>query len=273
MCRLPDKTLRAGWLLISLWLLAACTVLPTPTASLPFPTLEATPTPTATIVWFPATPTPTIYTPPTARPTTELRPGQGELLLQDDFANGDDWQLGQFSTGKVSVNNGHITLAVQSARSGLQSLRSSPLAANFSAEMDINFNLCEPLDQAGLIFRAVDSANFYRIMLRCDGSIRLERVNNNTFSVLQDWTSGSGYVTGALQTVRLGVWAAGSDLRIFANGSYQFSTRLPLSAPGQFGVFVRTGGAQPVSMYFSNLSIYAVDPAQVTPMPTATPGK
>jgi len=253
-------------------LLAACSGMlpsaaPLPTETPPSPTETFTPT----IVWFPPTNTPTLLVTSTRQPTPETRPAVGELLLEDDFSQANNWQTSRTTAGAITVTNGRITLAVQREYGILQSLRNAALFSDFYAEIDINLNLCSPQDQAGFIFRADDAGNYYRVLLRCDGYLRVERVADYKFSILQNWTTGSGFVSGALQQVRLGVWTAGSEMRFFVNDTYQFSTRDPAWSSGQVGVYARAGSADPVSLSFSSLSIHAVDKGAVPPTPTLTP--
>lgn len=261
----------AGLSLLLALLLAACTTfLPTATPLPPTETPAPSPTPSATIIWFPPTATPTQRALPSPQPTPNLRPALTDVLLQDDFSQADLWQTSRRAAGVVAVSNQSINLGVQSEFGALQSLRQGKLPAHFYAEITINFNLCGPQDQAGLLFNALDDGNAYRALVRCDGQLRVERVRDFNYGIITNWAPGIGFLAGALQKVRLGVWQSGNEVRIFVNDTYQFSTQLPTAGSGQLGVFARAGGRDPVTMTFSDLTVSGVDPAAV-PTPTPLP--
>jgi hypothetical protein len=71
--------------------------------------------------------------------------------------------------------------------------------------------------------------------------------------------------------VRLGVWALGGELRIFANDIFQFSIRDPLWKSGRVGIFARAAGDTPLTVSFSNLQVQALDASRIpTPVPSPT---
>jgi hypothetical protein len=74
---------------------------------------------------------------------------------------------------------------------------------------------------------------------------------------------------GAPGEVRLGVWASGTELRFFLNGHFQFGVSDPTLKQGSLGVFARAVGSTPVTVLFSDLSVYAVTyvPPTSTPAP------
>ncbi len=197
-----------------------------------------------------------------------MLPALGSILLEDDFSDSAPWQTGRSSKGLITINSQSINLAVQAGYGTLQSLRSQPSPADYYAEIDIHFNLCSSQDLAGMIFNALDSGTMYRALVRCDGQVSVEQVSNYNYGYVKKWTPGMGFGAGALQKVRLGVWQADGEVRIFVNDAYQFTVQLPQNSAGQVGVFARAGGSDPVTMSFTDLVIRSVDPAAV---PTRTP--
>ena len=76
------------------------------------------------------------------------------------------------------------------------------------------------------------------------------------------------HLPGGLLPVRVGVWMAGPELRLFVNGEFVFSARDRVLQDGQLGVYARAASSSTLTVSFSDLEVYAIDLAQV---PTLTP--
>ncbi len=259
--------------LSSLLSLAACQPQP-PEPSLT-PTERFTPSPSATPsrtpIWFPATDTPTPAPTLTLRPTEDLRPGLGADTLRDNFTAG-GWQTFKREDGQAAFGKGELTLAVSLAKGTLSSLRAAPLPGDNYLELTATPSLCQGSDIFGLYLRAAAAGDGYRLLATCSGMLRLERLKNSQLVVLQDWTPGIGIMPGGMLPLRLGVWAYGKELRIFANGEYQFSVRDPVWSEGMLGVYARAAGDSALTVSFSDLVVRRLDPARIptpTPLPTA----
>ncbi len=240
-------------------LLAAClpTSAPTP---LPTETPPPTVTATSTVIWFPPTETPTEVAMIVPSLTPELRPGVGSLLLQDDFSPPLSWSTQETASTNISVDGGELTLALSQPGGYLYSIREEALFSDFYAEMTASTNLCSGLDEYGLLIRYNSPSNFYRFSLSCNGQVRLDRVYNGTPSSPQPWTASTSVPSAAPSSSRLGVWAVGQELRFFINDQYQFSATDPLFPSGALGVFVRSAGETAVTVSFSDLDVYRIEP-------------
>jgi hypothetical protein len=146
----------------------------------------------------------------------------------------------------------------------LLSLRSQPVVGDFYAEATASLQLCLGGDRYGFVFRASPGGNYYRLALNCNGQERLERVLSENPEVLQDWIPSGDVPTGAPAEVKFGIWAAGGLLRFFLNDRFQFSARDPTLSSGTLGFFIYANGPTPVSVDFSNLSVYSVSTASLT---------
>ncbi len=240
----------------------------------PFPT--ATPTvvssPTATIVWFPPTPTRAPASIPTVAPTPEMRPGVGAITLEDPFdGTGSRWPVARTGMGSVAYGNDQLTLAVSQAKGALISLSNEPALSDFYAEITTQASLCRGNDQYGLLLRASSERDFYRLLINCNGFLRLERANNGSLALVQDWTPSGQAPPGSPLELRVGVWAVGKEMRVFINGVYQFSATDPLFTSGRIGLFARSAGSTPLTVSFSDLVVRAVDPASPAIFPPETP--
>jgi hypothetical protein len=108
---------------------------------------------------------------------------------------------------------------------------------------------------------------YYRFALTCDGHVHAERVSVYEKHPLQgDIMSGDAPIS-APSEVRIGVWALGTEMRLFLNGRYQFTIADSNYASGTFGVFVKSAADTPVMVIFSNLVVQQIDLAP----PTKTP--
>ncbi len=231
----------------------------------PPPTETATATPT--IVWFPPSSTATRPIVPTPTGTPDMSPGIGALTLEDDFSDEEAWDTATAESGSASISRNRLTLAVQPGYYLASMRRELPLS-DFYAEITARPSLCRGEDNYGLVVRGVGSS-FYRFVLACNGMIRAERISGGTRLPLQE-PIPSGDAPGAPGEVRMGIWAVGSEMRLFLNGRYQFRVVDPSFPTGAVGVFVRSTGDTPVTVTFSDLAVYEVDyiPPTKTPIPT-----
>jgi hypothetical protein len=193
-----------------------------------------------------------------------MNPGIGRLTLEDDFSEEDVWDIAASDSGSASIHRNRLTLAVQPGYYLASMRRELPLT-DFYAEITARPSLCRGEDNYGLVVRGVGSS-FYRFALACNGMIRAERISGGTRQPLQEPVL-SGDAPGAPGEVRMGIWAVGSEMRLFLNGRYQFTIVEPTFPSGALGVFVRSTGETPVTVTFSDLAVYDVDYT----LPTKTP--
>jgi hypothetical protein len=111
-------------------------------------------------------------------------------------------------------------------------------------------------------------SSFYRFVLACNGQIRAERITGGTKLPIHEPVL-SGDAPGAPGEVRIGIWAVGNDMRLFLNGRYQLSVSDPSFKTGALGTYVRSTGDTPVTVIFSDLTVYEVNyiPPTKTPIP------
>jgi len=268
-------------LLLTLLWLTACAGLPpsaTPTSTL----IVDTTTPTASIIWFPPTNTPTIFPTATVLTTPEQHPGLAELLLTDKFNQADLWNISESPNSYAVIKHNRLVLSIAEKGPISQlSMRSKPAVGDFYAEATATISLCAGKDQYGMIFRADPNGNHYRFVISCDGAVRLERSTSGVHIPLRDWLPTGDAPTGAPADVKLGVWAVGNEMRFFLNDQYQFSFSDSARRSGMLGFFVYINGTDPITVSFSDLSVYSVSYVSptpspipsITPLPSRTPTK
>ncbi|PKO12614.1 MAG: hypothetical protein CVU39_23300 [Chloroflexi bacterium HGW-Chloroflexi-10] len=230
---------------------------PEPTPQPPTETPTITPTFTATIDWFPATATATRAPTQTPVPTPNMRTGLDDVMQDDAFATGHNWQTGSFPAGNITVTRETLTLAVQQSKGVLFSLQSKPLVADFDMQVQVNVSLCRGEDAYGLVVRAAGNLDYYRFLVTCNGLARADRVRNGQTIPMQDWTTAAMF-PGAPIDVRLGVWALGNEMRFFVNEAYIFSVKDPVFPNGVVGVFARSAGENALTVNYTDLVIRKV---------------
>ena len=250
-------------------LLSACSGADASAVEQTIPT-DVQPTATATVVWFPATSTPTSVPSIAPQPTLDQRPGLGRSLLQDDFTDIKQWQVLDTNVGSAAYGQRNLAIAISAQGAMLTSLRNEPELDDFYAEMTVRANLCRANDSYGILVRASAPTDGYRFAVSCQGLLRAERLQAGQVTLLQDWTPSGQVAPGALQELRLGVWALRGELRFFVNDFYQFSVRDTLWRSGRMGVFARSAGQNAVSVAFSDLTVCSLNLANIPPTATAT---
>jgi len=254
------KRLLSSWILLACFLAACLPVTPQPpTPTAPTPTTSATPTPT--IVWFPPTATFTPFPTPTPLPPTpDQRPSLGAILFSDDFSEPALWALASNENGRAAFGKGELTIAIQDQKAYVYSLRKGPDLGNFYAEITASPSLCQGADEYGLLLRLASAASFYRFSCSCDGRVRLDRLNEGQASSPQPWLETGVVPIGAPSTSRLGVWASGAEMRFFVNDQVLFTVQDPLIPSGLLGVFARSTGGHALTVNFTDLTVYQINP-------------
>ena len=193
--------------------------------------------------------------------------GLGSIIASDDFSRSSTWDTAASDQGSASISRNRLTLAVQPGIY-LTSLKRDIVAGNFYAEITARPSLCRGEDEYGFLVRA-NAATYYRFSLTCNGQAHAERISLKERHDLQDPVLSGDVPPGAPGEVRIGVWAAGSELRLFLNGRYQFSISDHNLSSGTVGVFARAAGDTPITVAFSDLEVRAVDyiPPTSTPNP------
>ncbi len=224
------------------------------------PPPSPTPLPTATVIWFPPTATPTLPPTPALTPTIDLRPQVGKLLFEDRFENGENWLLAQNDTSSIALGKNEITLAIAQPRTYLYTLRKDVTLSNFYLELTIWPNLCLGEDEYGVLFRVTPNLDFYRLVLTCNGQLRLDRYFQGKASVPYPKTYSGAVPPGAPSSVPLAIWASDKELIVFINSQYQFTLQEAVIRSGTIGLFARSVSSASVTVNFSDLAVYEIVP-------------
>lgn len=240
---------------LNILLITACTPIPSE-----IPVVTNTPSvtlspETPTIIWFPPTSTSTPFPTILVNPTAEMRPGIGEIVLEDQFNDSAEWDLLLSDDGSIALGKNEISIVITRKRGYLFSINSGREFDDFYMEITANPNMCRGDDEYGLLIRVSPDEDYYRYSLSCDGRVRLDRIYQNQASSPQPWITSGAVPPGAPSISQLGVWALGEEMRFFVNDEYQFTVHDPLLKNGYFGVFARSASELVVSVNFSNLIV------------------
>jgi hypothetical protein len=198
----------------------------------------------------------------------------GDLLFSDSFDDPTFWNTASSAEASAILANNRLVLSITvPGPLSIASRRDQPSAGDFYADATANLSLCSSNDQYGMLFRASSSGDYYRFVLNCSGQERLERVRGGVTYPLLGWLSSNDVPVGAPAQIKLGVWAVGREMRLFLNDIYQFSMVDPVFSVGTFGFFAYANGKSPVTISFSDLSVYSVSYILPTlsPVPSWTP--
>lgn len=228
-------------------------------------------TATATTDWFPTTPTHTPTSIATFEPTPNMKPGLGKTIYRDDFSDRSLWVTAVSPDGSIAYGKNELTLAISQSGKALIAQPVNLQLQDFSLEITANPSLCAENDVYGVLFRVNSLYDYYRLLISCNGQVRMERVRLATTSILQDWVLTGQIPPGAPIRVRLGLWVSGSQIRFFANGSFLFEVEDSSFPAGGIGVFARSGGQNALTVNFSDLIIQEVKPATGKPTSALTP--
>jgi hypothetical protein len=251
-------------ILILAFLTAGCAALEygKPTAMPP----SETPSPSPTIDWFPATPTAIVQQIATKPIAPEIQPVFGRILLTDNFADPEAWNLATSDRASAAIKDNQIILGVQ-PETYMVSLRDDRVFADFYAEIKAKPILCRDSDEYGLLIRGTTAAH-YRFVLTCNGSVRADRASVEERHIIQDFVLSGDVPPGAPGEVRIGVWAGGDQMQLFLNDRFQFSIEDANYRSGLIGMFVRADGDTPATVAFSDLIVREVSPGNFDLTPT-----
>lgn len=232
----------------------------------PTPSLTTAPT----IDWFPATATPTFIVLPTSTPNPASIPSFGNKVIDDTFTKSGDWQEMQNANGIISVANQSITLAVKADHGNLVTFRQNTIVSDFYLVTTVKrVALCKTDDQFGVLFRAQNEQNYYRLMINCQGQIAVQQMAGSTPSFLMDWTPNAE--VSLWQPYTVGIWAKGQTLRIYVNDHLQVEITRGTFDSGGIGFYARAAGDTPLTVSFSDLSVYELPKSISNGLPSSTP--
>lgn len=207
------------------------------------PVVEKTSSATATIEPS-ATPTATSTETPTASPTlgtSDPRASLGDPTWQDDFVDASDWALYEDDHTRFEIAENELAMTAFNADYYNGWLLSWRKDVNFYIEATGTVGTCAGRDSYGLMFRAPASDKGYigyLFGISCDGRYSLRSWDGEVMSKILDWTPSTHLTSGSGQTHRIGVWAQGTELKLYAQGELLATLTDNTYSEGLFGLFI-----------------------------------
>ena len=245
-------------LLPVLFLMACYAVVPQ--EPVPPPTATVVPSPSATIEWFPPSPTPKPFSTIMVTPTQEFRSEIGEVIFEDDFDSPEDWTVPQTDRGQINVSNGEINIIINEPKTFMIGTLEKPDVGNFFAEITANPILCSGRDEYGFLFRTISRDQYYRLVVTCDGEVRMDKLVNGELYIMYPPTRSGSVPVGAPSISKLEILTMRDEIRVFINGDPQFIVYDQDLRIGSFGVYARSAGDTAVTVSFSELIVREVVP-------------
>ncbi len=167
----------------------------------------------------------------------------GNPTFTDQMNTADNWFLLDTPNTKFSMVNNKFTLT--SLKAGqLEEWDLATLAPLKDFYIEARFttgDVCAGLDRYGLLLRAPDPNQGYVFGFSCDGRYRLYIWDGKHYNAIQEWKSSPSINQGPNQTNRLGFWAKGDSLKLYANGILLAEFKDATYLEGRVGLFIGSG--------------------------------
>jgi hypothetical protein len=209
----------------------------------PTPTAASTPEATATETRASSpTPSPTVTAVPTATlGSDDPRASLNNPTWIDHFENSSDWGLYADSHVQFELGDGELSMTAFNPNFYNGWIMSWREAENFYLEATAEFGTCSGRDAFGLMFRAPTSNKGYLFGVSCSGEYVLRVWDGAHMTNLTTWTVHSRIPVGPDSLRRIGVWAAGDQISLYAEGTFLRQITDATYAEGLFGLFVSSG--------------------------------
>jgi hypothetical protein len=143
----------------------------------------------------------------------------------------------------------------------------NPLGRAFSntyLEAMFKTGACSGLDHYGIILRVPEASEpdqGYLFGVSCDGRYSLRRWNGEILpkgemKKLVDWTASTAINSGPNQTNRLGIFAVGKRLILYANGKLLTEVEDANYPTGYFGAFIGQSGTENFSVQLDEMAYW-----------------
>ena len=187
------------------------------------------------------TPVPTSTAGPTSTlPAADVRGTLGDPTWRDPLTSGNNWPLGEDAFTRAHVEDGELHMTGLTTTDGWR--LTWPVVRDFYLEMTARTGSCSGNDHYGLIARVPDRSaadRGYLFGFTCDGRYSLRAWDGEDMTSLVAPTASTAIIAGSDKVNRIGLWAKGEQLGLYANGS--LLTQIEDDAfteEGSFGIFV-----------------------------------
>jgi|GEM_PF-1966615 len=182
----------------------------------------------------------------------------GTPTFVETFDTSANWYLITTDNTRFDLKDGRLVMTtLQPGRIDEWGLANKPLVKNFYLEVTFKTGAsCAGRDRYGILARAPDANSGYVFGFSCDGYYRMYNWDGQNYNPLQEWTSSEAILSGPDQTNRMGLWANGGDLKLYANGKLLVELNDMSYKEGRYGLFIGSGETENLIIYVEELSIW-----------------
>jgi hypothetical protein len=184
------------------------------------------------------------FTPNPTYASSDPRSTLGNPTWSDPMDDARNWPTGVNEFTSIAFNSGELALTTLSNVSGWRLAGTISLNSVY-IEQTGKLVTCADSDSYGIIFRVpvlAESNKGYLFGITCDGQYYLKSFDAtrtpDTIVIVQP-TSNPAIVAGSGKTNRIGVWAKGNTIKLYANGILLHELTDSTFSQGYFGVFIR----------------------------------
>lgn len=184
----------------------------------------------------------------------------GTPTWRDTFKNANNWFLLETNYTEFKVKDGALIMEATPGGGEEWGLATHAAIQNFYMEVEFRIGeRCSGKDRYGLLFRAPNPNAGYVYGFSCEGRYRIYKWDGRNYSPLQEWTASSAILSGPNQTNRLGVWASGSTLKLYANHILLAELRDSTYLKGRFGLFIAAAESDPFKVFVQEIAYWLLD--------------
>ncbi len=182
----------------------------------------------------------------------------GDPTFTDPMTTADNWFLLNTANTVFSIKDNRMTMTSLKPGgleewdlSNLPSLKDFYIEARFTTG-----SACSGLDRYGLLLRAPDPNQGYVFGFSCDGRYRLYAWDGKHYNPIQEWKSSPSINQGPNQTNRLGFWAKGDTIKLYANGILLAEFTDKAFSQGGTGLFIGSAVTENFTVQVNQVSYW-----------------
>ena len=180
---------------------------------------------------------------------------------KDSFDDSSNWYLLDTENTIFEVDDGHMIMTVNEAGHAEEwGLSTRPELSDFYIEATFKTgDTCSGLDRYGMLLRAPEQNAGYVFGFSCDGRYRLYKWDGEHYKGLKEWTSSAYIFSGPDKTNRVGFWAEGSKLKLYANGNLLYELEDDTYDSGRIGLYVGSTNTNDLKIYVEEIAYWLLD--------------
>ncbi|MCX8062370.1 MAG: NBR1-Ig-like domain-containing protein [Anaerolineales bacterium] len=184
----------------------------------------------------------------------------GAPTWRDPFKNANNWFLLETPYTEFKVKDGALIMEASPGGGEEWGLATHAAIQNFYMEVEFRTGeQCSGKDRYGLLFRAPNPNAGYVYGFSCEGRYRIYKWDGRNYNPLQEWTVSPAILSGPNQTNRLGIWASGSTLKLYANNIVLTELRDRTYLKGRFGLFIAAAESDPFKVFVQEIAYWLLD--------------